>query len=121
MSIHGGSGSATLVLALPEIELEQVGAGHHVEGGGLTAVLQPHQGQAPGAADPGQQPDQLKQTTVAWNLAYRCPNVSRTRVRIRVQIRIRIHILGHPGSASRSVSHKYASFPFSHKSVVLNG
>jgi hypothetical protein len=49
-----------LVLALPKVELEQVGTGHHVEGGGLTAVLQPHQGQAPSAADPGQQPDQLK-------------------------------------------------------------
>ncbi len=61
--------STTLVLALPEVELEQVGTWHHVEGGGLTAVLQPHQGQAPGAADPGQQPDQLKQITVAWNIA----------------------------------------------------
>jgi hypothetical protein len=57
--------STTLVLALPEVELEQIGTGHHVERGGLAAVLQPHQGQAPGAADPGQQPDQLKKTTVA--------------------------------------------------------
>jgi hypothetical protein len=57
-------------LAIPKIELEQVGTGHHVEGGGLTAVLQPHQGQAPGAADPGQQPDQLKQIIVVWNIVF---------------------------------------------------